>query len=404
MRWRWTRRKPRNGLSACAVNSASPPIWPPILAGACATLLGIGLQRFAYGPILPAMVQEGWLPAGPAGMLGAANLAGYLAGAFGAGMVARRLGVVWALRTCMLLAVLGFAACAVRGGFLWFLPWRVLAGVTGGILMVLAGPSVQAVVPAERRGLASGIVITGVGLGIMSGALLVPALLPWGLAPAWLALAGAAAVLTAVSWTIWPNVPPPAAAAHDGPPLPRGTAILLIVYGLAGLAGTAHMVFWPDFIARGLALGTNAGGLAWLGFGAAASLGGVVFGRLADALGARRAIAVGVAVQIVSLVLPLVSTGLPALAVPTACAGVTVLGITVLALVRSRELGGAAAPRLWRLATGVWGITTAGAGFGLSWLLATTGSHLPLFATGLVAALAGLAIAVWPIAPTRVDS
>ena len=65
--------------------SRSP--WPPILAGACATLLGIGLQRFAYGPILPAMVQQGWLEAGPAGMLGGANLAGYLVGAFAAGAV-----------------------------------------------------------------------------------------------------------------------------------------------------------------------------------------------------------------------------------------------------------------------------------------------------------------------------
>ena len=359
------------------------------------------------------MVQEGWLPAGPAGMLGAANLAGYLAGAFGAGMVARRLGVIWTLRVCMLLAVAGFALCAVDGrnlgGFWWFLPWRVLAGFTGGVLMVLAGPAVQAVVPVSMRGLASGIVITGVGLGIMSGAVLVPAMLAWGLGTVWLALAAAAALLAALSWTIWPDVPAPPAAARGGPALPNGTGTLLVIYGLAGLAGTAHMVFWPDFIARGLGLGTQAGGLAWLGFGAAASLGGVVFGRLADWLGARRAMAVGVAVQVVSLVVPLLGTGTLALAVSTAGAGVTVLGITVLALVRSRELGGVAAPRLWRLATGVWGVTTASAGFFLSWLLASTGSHFSLFATGLAAALAALAVALWPptrgkTAPARVDS
>ena len=38
--------------------------WPPILAGCCATLLGIGLQRFAYGPILPAMVQAATMATG----------------------------------------------------------------------------------------------------------------------------------------------------------------------------------------------------------------------------------------------------------------------------------------------------------------------------------------------------
>ena len=40
-----------------------------ITAGVCATLLGVGLQRFAYAPLLPAMVQQHWLSAGDAGLL-----------------------------------------------------------------------------------------------------------------------------------------------------------------------------------------------------------------------------------------------------------------------------------------------------------------------------------------------
>jgi predicted MFS family arabinose efflux permease len=164
------------------------------------------------------------------------------------------------------------------------------------------------------------------------------------------------------------------------------------------------MVFWPDFIARGLALGTNAGALAWLGFGAAASLGGIVFGRLADRLGATRAIRIGMALQAMSLLLPLLSTGPVALGLSTVAAGVTVLGITVLTLVRSRELGGEATPRLWRLATTTWGVATAAAGFLLSGLLATTNSHLALFAVGLAAALLALFIAFLPAFDERVSS
>lgn len=177
------RRGYKNG--GLSVSRRSTSAWQPILAGCCATLLGIGLQRFSYGPILPAMVQQGWLPAGQAGMLGGANLAGYLVGALGAGMVARALGGVLVLGLCMLAAVAGFALCAIQGGFLWFLPWRVLAGFTGGVLMVLAGPAVQAVVPVPMRGLASGMVIAGVGIGIVISAMLVPALLPWGLSAGW---------------------------------------------------------------------------------------------------------------------------------------------------------------------------------------------------------------------------
>jgi predicted MFS family arabinose efflux permease len=309
-------------------------------------------------------------------------------------MVARALGVVRALRLSMLTAIAGFALCAVNGGFFWFLPWRVLAGFTGGVLMVLAGPSVQAVVPSTLRNLASGAVIAGVGLGIIVSALLVPAILPFGLSSAWLALAAAAALLTAVSWSIWPDVPAPPPAPLRGPPLPDGGVMMLTTYGFAGFAGTAHMVFWPDFVARGLALGTEAGGLAWLGYGVAAALGGVVFTRLADRAGAGRALALAMIAPAGSLVLPLIWTGPLALLASTVGAGMTVLGITALGLVRSRELGGEAGPRLWRLATAIWGVTTAAAGFLLSWLLAMTGSHLPMFVAGLAAAMIGLLLAV----------
>jgi hypothetical protein len=97
-------------------------------------------------------------------------------------------------------------------------------------------------------------------------------------------------------------------------------------------------------------------------------------------------------------------TGPVALALSTAGAGVTVLGITVLALVRSRELGGEAAPRLWRLATAIWGVATALAGFLLSWLLVATHSHQPLFLAGLVAALVAVVIALPFRASDRVRS
>ncbi|MGI9451640.1 MAG: YbfB/YjiJ family MFS transporter, partial [Geminicoccaceae bacterium] len=168
-----------------------------------------------------------------------------------------------------------------------------------------------------------------------------------------------------------------------------------VIYGFAGFAGTANMVFWPDFIDRGLGLGTEAGAIGWLGYGAAAALGAVVFSRIADWLGTERAIMLALVVQVLSLILPLVWTGPVALGLSAIGAGVTVLGITALGLVRSRELGGEAAVRLWRLATAIWGITTAAAGFFLAWLLAMTGSHLPMFITGLAAALIALLLATW---------
>ena len=64
---------------------ASPPssggIWRATMSGFSASLVGIGLARFAYTPLLPAIVGAHWFAPSTAAYLGAANLAGYLAGA-----------------------------------------------------------------------------------------------------------------------------------------------------------------------------------------------------------------------------------------------------------------------------------------------------------------------------------
>jgi hypothetical protein len=55
---------------------------PVIFAGLVASLVGIGLARFGYTPLLPVMIHAQWFDASQAAYLGAANLAGYLVGAF----------------------------------------------------------------------------------------------------------------------------------------------------------------------------------------------------------------------------------------------------------------------------------------------------------------------------------
>jgi hypothetical protein len=55
--------------------------WRATASALCAILVGIGLARFAYTPLIPALVEAGWFTPAEAAYLGAANLAGYLAGA-----------------------------------------------------------------------------------------------------------------------------------------------------------------------------------------------------------------------------------------------------------------------------------------------------------------------------------
>lgn len=46
---------------------------PALMTGVMATLAGIGIARFAYTPLLPALIQEGWFSASQGAYLGAAK-------------------------------------------------------------------------------------------------------------------------------------------------------------------------------------------------------------------------------------------------------------------------------------------------------------------------------------------
>jgi predicted MFS family arabinose efflux permease len=134
-----------------------------IAAGFLATLVGIGLARFAYTPLLPAIIDAGWFDASKAAYLGAANLAGYLIGALTGRVMADKSSTAFTLRAMMLLASVAFLACAFPISYLWFFAWRLLSGISGGALMVLAAPAVLAHVSPAKRGLAGGLIFMGSG-------------------------------------------------------------------------------------------------------------------------------------------------------------------------------------------------------------------------------------------------
>jgi len=366
----------------------------PMLAAFCATLLGVGLQRFAYSPLLPAMIEAGWLSPSAGGVLGAINLAGYLAGALTAGEIGRALGTRRALRIAMATLAVLFALCAFHpatpaGPLGWFGPWRFLAGTAGGVLMVLTGPALQLAVPPGWRGFAAGAMFAGVGGGIIAGSVLVPVMLPSGIAAAWLALALIAVVLTALVWRLFPAVPPPPRLSAPASRATDAAAWRLVgVYTLAAIAATPTMLWWPDYIARGLGQGTVAGAHFWLIYGVAACGGPTVCGRFGDWLGAGRALSIVLGLQILGLALPLLVVSAPALLAASLLAGGTAIGGSALVLTRTRDLAGEAAPRVWRIGTACFGGAQALAGFGLARLYDLTASHMPLLGVGAAAALA----------------
>jgi predicted MFS family arabinose efflux permease len=363
----------------------------PAYAGGGAILAGVGLARFAYVPLFPAMVAAGWVDGAEAGLLGAGNFAGYLIGVLVGRRLAARIGVPRALDAGMGLAVLAFAACAFQGGVLWLLAWRALAGMAGGVLMALAGPSVQASVPPERRGAASGIVMTGVGTGVIAGGLAVPLLLAGGLPVAWLGLAAATALVWALARGNWPDPPALAPEARDTA-APRAGR-LLAAYALSGAGMVAPMVYLSDLAVRGRGLPIEAGSAVWIGFGLGALLGTLLGGRLAQRAGGRRALLVWMGVQVAALAAALVPAW-PALVLAGPLSGFAGVGATAVTLVAAREVAGAQAGVIWVRATAAYAVAQVGFSFALAALFGATGdSHAAVFGVGLALSLAALTVA-----------
>lgn len=363
----------------------STGIWLPIFAGLCASLVSIGLARFAYTPLIPSLIQAQWFSANDVVYLGAANLVGYLIGALLGRPMAHQTGNRNALRLMMLAVTAAFFACAYPLSVSWFFGWRLLSGVAGGAIMVLVAATVLPHVPASRRGLASGAIFLGIGLGIAGSGTIVPPLLSLGLQATWLGLGALALLLTAVSWFGWPADTTHAVAAHAtsaDEPTPSGVYLLFAQYAFMAAGLVPAMVFLVDYVARGLGAGAHIGAMVWVMYGLGAIVGPVTYGFLADQLGARTGIRLVLVVQAVALGLLAVLHSFLALALLAVILGSFPPGIVPLALARVHELVPSHHRQqiAWSRATVSFATFQALAGFAYSAMFnASGGQHTLLF-------------------------
>ncbi len=383
--------------------------WRAAWPGLCATLVGVGIGRFSYTPLIPFLIASGIVSESEAAYLGAAGVLGYLVGAALAARVASRFGMTDAVRAAFLLAVLSLAACVPQLGFWWFLPWRVLSGIAGAILMVL-GPSLMLIrTVAGERGRAGGLIYTGVGLGAVIGSLVVAPLAAGAPAHAWAALALAAAVAALVSWAGWQGGPPlarrtPGVAMARGAPGRLGLSLLCLIAAFAadGAGFVPHTIFWVDFVTRELALGAASGAFNWLLFGVGAIAGPFAAGLLGDRLGLGAALILVFAVKALVVALPTVTAAPPLLWLSSLVVGALSPGIATLISARVSQLVEPVrqAP-VWALATLVFSLAQAGSAYAMSFAFARSGSYLPLYAAGGVIEAFGMVCCIAALLASR---
>ncbi|WP_431902289.1 YbfB/YjiJ family MFS transporter [Nonomuraea sp. bgisy101] len=166
---------------------------------ALGTASALGLARFAYGLLLPAMRDDLHWTLSEAGTMSAANGLGYLLGALLTAVAVHRMGAAVTFRWGMILTAVSLATTAASDHTLALLATRAAAGAAGAAVFITGGVIASHIATRAASGAPITIYFAGTGLGIVFSGLTIPPLADhW--RPIWLGLSVAAALATLISW------------------------------------------------------------------------------------------------------------------------------------------------------------------------------------------------------------
>lgn len=365
------------------------------LAGALAMALAMGLGRFFYTPVLPGMMAGLGLNAADAGLIAAANFAGYLAGAVLAayGWAAgheRRLALGALSATVLLLLAMGLLSGVVALSLV-----RFLAGLASAFAMIFTTGIVLAVGLVHEDPRVQRVHFSGVGFGIALSAVLVyllslvefQALAAWRidwLAGALLGVPGLAAVAILL--------PRPAgrATATREPPVTwtRPLAALTLSYGLFGIGYVVTATFIVA-IAREGAESPLLECLTWLVTGVAAAASLLAWKPVEQRHGVATAYLAALLVETAGVALTVMLPFPWSALIGGALLGLTFIVVTAYGLQLGRMLASESPRRVLALMTAVFGVGQIIGPLGAGFLAARTGSYaLPSLAAAAILLLA----------------
>lgn len=368
--------------------------WQRIAIGAGAAMfLGMGLGRFSYSTMIPALIEARELDVVTAGYIGGANMVGFLIGAAVSTFAANLLRIDRLLFGVIVAAFIALAASALSWGPVWLGSWRGVIGFSTGCIMVLGLAVTAQAAPPEHRARAMSYIFAGVGCGILFGGTVVPATLDVSITAAWVSVALAGAITGGVAIICWRDVHRIELLNEQRHELRLGGAWYAVIAAsfLFSLGLVPHTIYWFDYLARALNFGYAVAGWHWTAIGVFAILGPIAVAWLAKATSTAIALIVTYFVLAAGLMAPWFSQATLALVASTIIFGAQPAASTLLGA-RARDLGSAAQmPGMMRTIILSNGIGSAAAGIAVPNLLGLTQSYELLFLiAGSVMLLGGL--------------
>ena len=388
-----------------------------VLAVSTLTVMGcLGFARFGYTLILPSMQDALGLSNTQTGMLATGNFIGYLAMATIGGFVASRYGPRRVVAVFMLLTGVTMVLTGLAGGFWSAIAWRVLTGVGSGGSNVPVMALLSAWFAPRRRGLASGIGVSGSSLGLITIGFLVPRILnaygDQGWRYSWYMLGAGVLLLGLLGFALLRNRPEekglrPIGAAAPQTPSPGSPALpaslgwsqvyrsgslwhLALVYVAFGFSYIIYATFFAKYLQGEAGYTKEAAGNLWAIVGWISIFCGLIWGSVSDVIGRQYGLALVYGLQALSFAVFALWQSPAGIIVSVILFGLTAWSIPgIVAAACGDCVGARLAPAAYGFVTLFFGLGQA-AGPSVAGALAdSTGSFAPAFLLAAGVALLG---------------
>jgi MFS family permease len=387
--------------------------WVIVLAGTLVVFLSHGLGRMAYSVILPPMRAGLGLSYTEAGLIGTANFFGYLSFTVLSGLFAFKIGARRTIFSSLLVMGATLFLTGLSRSFRTAFLLRFATGVANGGAYIPTMALPASWFRKEKRGLASGLLTVGTGLGLFFTGTVLPPFMDrfgeQGWRYAWFLIGGSILLLSVPCFVLLRDRPSElglspygkggeeasSSVSLKGLLIKKELWQLGIIYFMYGLSYIVYITFYVSFLSEELKVPFVLAGRIFGLLGLFSIGSGVFWGWLSDLLGRARAFALAYISLALSCLMPLLFPNAFAYYASSIVFGLTLSSIpAMMAAASSDASSGTLAAFALGVATIFFGVgQTIGPGLA-GYLKDVTGSFRGIFILSSLLSLVGAKVSL----------
>ncbi|WP_336010910.1 YbfB/YjiJ family MFS transporter [Acinetobacter calcoaceticus] len=373
-----------------------------------ATCLGIGVFRFSYTALMPIMIEQYHWTHDFASFLGSANLLGYLIGALLALLSIKEKYIPSMIVLSTIAGSLSLLGCSFMDMPLaWFIFWRTVSGIAGGLLMILAPSFAMKYIPTTQRLKVNFLGFSGIGMGVLSATIIIPVLKNMSVQYVWDIFASisilGSVLLYQLLRTNTAQMIKPHSTNLQASQKSRLGLVIIIAYMCSAFAYIPHSLFWMDYLSGTLHFSLEQRNLFWVLYGAGSCIGAFVAYCLSRIIGYLHTIKWLYAIYCLAVVLPFFSQTTSLLALSSFFTGLLTPATVFISSYSLLQIYEQRYQKLWSLATIGFASTQLLGGVVISTLHHLHWSYAHLFLLGGIVLLFAVCL-LFPVRPTYIST